>query len=54
MSEYFIYTVEGTETIENGWSKRMRSFEGKTVPFAIQYRYRGRRSTVIGSFACTC
>jgi hypothetical protein len=40
LSEYFIYTVEGTETIENGWSKRMRSFEGKTVPFAIQYRYR--------------
>ena len=40
LSEYFIYTVEGTETIENGWSKRMRSFEGQTVPFAIQYRYR--------------
>ncbi len=40
LSEYFIYTVEGTESIENGWSKRMRSFEGKTVPFAIQYRYR--------------
>ncbi len=40
LSEYFIYTVEGTETIQNGWSKRMRSFEGKTIPFAIQYRYR--------------
>jgi hypothetical protein len=33
-------TIEGTETIPNGWSKRMRSFEGKTVPFKIQYRYR--------------
>jgi hypothetical protein len=40
LSEYFIYTIEGTETIANGWSKRMRSFEGKTVPFEIQYRYR--------------
>ena len=42
LSEYFIYTVEGTETIPNGWSKRMRSFEGKDVPFKIQYRYRPR------------
>jgi hypothetical protein len=40
LSEYFIYTVEGTETIPNGWAKRMRSFEGQTVPFKIQYRYR--------------
>jgi hypothetical protein len=40
LSEYFIYTIEGTETIPNGWSKRMRSFEGQTVPFRIQYRYR--------------
>lgn len=40
LSEYFIYTIEGTETIKNGWSKRMRSFEGKTVPFKVQYRYR--------------
>ncbi len=40
LSEYFIYTIEGTETIPNGWSKRMRSLEGQTVPFKIQYRYR--------------
>lgn len=40
LSEYFIYTIEGTETIKNNWSKRMRSLEGKTVPFKIQYRYR--------------
>ncbi len=38
LSEYFIYTIEGTETIPNGWSKRMRSFEGQTVPFKVQYR----------------
>jgi len=40
LSEYFIYSIEGTETIKNGWSKRMRSFEGKQVPFQIEYRYR--------------
>jgi hypothetical protein len=40
LSEYFIYTIEGTESIPNGWSKRMRSFEGSTIPFKIQYRYR--------------
>jgi len=40
LSEYFIYTVEGTETIRDGWSKRMRSLEGQTIPFKIQYRYR--------------
>jgi len=40
LSEYFIYTIEGTETIPNGWSKRMRSLQGQTVPFKIQYRYR--------------
>ena len=40
LSEYFIYTVEGTETIPNGWSKRMRSFEAEDVPLKIEYRYR--------------
>src|SRR5687767_15968506 len=42
LSEYFIYTVEGTETIPNGWSKRMRSFEAHETPLKIQYRYRPR------------
>jgi hypothetical protein len=40
LGEYFIYTIEGTETIRNTWSKRMRSLETTTVPFKIQYRYR--------------
>jgi len=40
LSEYFIYTIEGTETIPNGWSKRLRSFDAGSVPFKIQYRYR--------------
>jgi hypothetical protein len=42
LSEYFIYAIEGTETIPNGWSKRMRSFKGNDVPLQIQYRYRPR------------
>jgi hypothetical protein len=40
LSEYFIYTIEGSETIPNGWSKRMRSLEAPAVPLKIQYRYR--------------
>jgi len=40
LSEYFIYSIEGTETIKNGWSKRMRSFDAKAAAFRIQYRYR--------------
>ena len=40
LSEYFIYTIEGTETIPNGWSKRMRSFESPPVPMKTVYRYR--------------
>jgi hypothetical protein len=40
LSEYFLYTVDGTETIPNGWSKRMRSLEAAAVPVKIQYRYR--------------
>jgi hypothetical protein len=40
LSEYFIYSIEGTETIPNGWSKRLRSFDAASVPLKIQYRYR--------------
>ena len=40
LSEYFIFTIEGTETIPNGWSKRMRASKRKTSPLKIQYRYR--------------
>ena len=40
LGEYFIYTIEGTETIRNGWSKRMRSLEAAKVPVKIEYRYR--------------
>lgn len=40
LSEYFIYTIEGTETVANGWSKRMRSLPLVQSPLKIQYRYR--------------
>jgi hypothetical protein len=40
LSEYFIFTIEGTESIPNGWSKRLRSTEAQAVPLKIQYRYR--------------
>jgi hypothetical protein len=42
LSEYFIYTIEGTETVPTGWSKRLRSFEADRVPMQIHYRYRPR------------
>jgi hypothetical protein len=40
LSEYFIYTIEGTETVPSGWAKRLRSFAAEAVPFREQYRYR--------------
>ena len=40
LGEYFIYTIEGTKTIPNAWSKRLRSLEAAKVPMKIQYRYR--------------
>lgn len=40
LSEYFIYTIEGTETIPNSWAKRLRSFVADEVPYTEQYRYR--------------
>ncbi len=40
LSEYFIFTVPGTETVKHTWSKRMRLFQGLEVPFGVIYRYR--------------
>jgi hypothetical protein len=40
LSEYFVFAIEGTETIQNGWSKRMRAVDAAAVPLKIQYRYR--------------
>ncbi|MCA8918568.1 MAG: DUF4139 domain-containing protein [Planctomycetes bacterium] len=38
LSEYYIYSVGGKETIPNGWSKRLRSLQVKDVPLKTVYR----------------
>ena len=39
VSEYFLYTIEGTETIKDGWSKRLPSFEAQSVNIESWFRY---------------
>jgi hypothetical protein len=43
LSEYFLYTIEGTETIPNGWSKRLQSFDVDAVPVVNLYKYEAER-----------
>jgi hypothetical protein len=43
LSEYFLYTIEGTETIPNGWSKRLQSFDVEAVPVVNLYKYEQER-----------
>jgi len=43
LSEYFLYTIEGTETIPTGWSKRLPSFEADEVPVLNLYKYEEER-----------
>jgi hypothetical protein len=43
LSEYFLYTIEGTETIRHGWSKRLPSFEAQNVPVKNLYKYDPQR-----------
>ena len=43
LSEYFLYTIEGTETIPNGWSKRLLSFDVDQVPVINLYKYEEER-----------
>lgn len=40
VSEYFMFSVDGTETISNGWSKRMPAVNADEVQFDIVYRMR--------------
>jgi len=40
LSEYFMFSIEGTETIRNGWSKRMQAVKADEVKFDIVYRMR--------------
>ena len=43
LSEYFLYTVEGRDTIPNGWSKRLPSFQAKEVPVTSFYKFEKER-----------
>ncbi|UCE47000.1 MAG: DUF4139 domain-containing protein, partial [Phycisphaerales bacterium] len=43
LSEYFLYTIEGTETIPTGWSKRLLSFDVEDVPVVNLYKYEQQR-----------
>lgn len=40
LSEYFMFSVEGSETVKNGWSKRMMAVEAEDLSFDIVYRMR--------------
>jgi hypothetical protein len=39
LSEYFLYTIEGTETILNTWGKRLLSFEVNDITVKSLYKY---------------
>jgi len=39
LSEYFLYTIEGTETIPTGFSKRLQSFEVEGIPVVNLYKF---------------
>ena len=43
LSEYFLYTIEGTETIPNRWSKRLPSFDVDDIPVVNLYKYEENR-----------
>ena len=43
LSEYFMFSVGGTETIPNNWSKRMKAIDAADVPFDIVYRMRAHQ-----------
>ncbi|MEN8127463.1 MAG: DUF4139 domain-containing protein [Planctomycetota bacterium] len=43
LSEYFLYTIEGTETIPNTWSKRLPSFDTDEIPVVNLYKFEEER-----------
>jgi hypothetical protein len=43
LSEYFLYTIEGTETISHGWSKRLPSFDTDEIPVENLYKFEQER-----------
>jgi hypothetical protein len=43
LSEYFLYTIEGTETIPDKWGKRLLSFEKEYIEVESLYKYDEQR-----------
>jgi hypothetical protein len=43
LSEYFLYSIEGRETIPNGWAKRLSGFDLDEIPVRNLYRHDERR-----------
>ena len=43
LSEYFLYTIAGTEDLPHGWGKRLLSFAADSVPVKNLYRYEEER-----------
>jgi len=39
VSEYFLYTVDGRDTILTGWSKRLPSFQTNDIPIVSYYKF---------------
>ncbi len=43
LGEYFLYTVEGRDTIPTGWGRRLPSFSAKDVPITSYYKFEKER-----------
>ena len=43
LSEYFLYSIEGTESVKEGWSKRLPSFKTSAVGVESLYKYEKKR-----------
>jgi hypothetical protein len=43
LSEYQLYTIEGTETIPDGWGKRLPSFEARDIGVTNLYKFEAER-----------
>ena len=43
LSEYFLYTIEGRESIAHGWSKRLLSFKADDIKVKNIYKYETNR-----------
>lgn len=39
LSEYYLYTIEGTENLPNAWAKRLESLDVRGIPVKSLYKY---------------